>query len=204
MNYRLEILQLARLKGRPTVPDVAAGAGLTPDEAEVAVQEFLRAGDLEESRGRVRLTARGREALAHLIAEERLGIDQERLASAYARFTLINTEFKQLVTDWQMLDGSHPNDHTNPDYDASVISRLAELHNRFTPLLGELAEIATRLANYPARFSSALAKIRAGDHAWFAGPLIDSYHTAWFELHEDLIGLAGLSRSEEAKAGRAQ
>ncbi|HJT90367.1 MAG TPA: hypothetical protein VJ777_00245 [Mycobacterium sp.] len=204
MNYGLAILQLVRLKGRSTLPDVAAGAGLTPDDAEVAVQEFLRAGKLEESRGRLRLTALGREALAHLIAEERLGIDQERLVSAYGRFTPINSEFKQLVTDWQMLDGSHPNDHTNPDYDASVISRLAELHNQFTPLLGELAEIAPRLANYPQRFAAALAKIRAGDHAWFAGPLIDSYHTAWFELHEDLIGLAGLSRSEEAKAGRAQ
>jgi pyruvate,orthophosphate dikinase len=33
--------------------------------------------------------------------------------------------------------------------------------------------------------------------------MIDSYHTVWFELHEDLIGLAGLSRADEAAAGRA-
>jgi hypothetical protein len=33
--------------------------------------------------------------------------------------------------------------------------------------------------------------------------MIDSYHTVWFELHEELIAARGLSREEEAKAGHA-
>jgi hypothetical protein len=33
--------------------------------------------------------------------------------------------------------------------------------------------------------------------------MIDSFHTVWFELHEDLIGLLGRTRAEEAAAGRA-
>ncbi|HJT94780.1 MAG TPA: hypothetical protein VJ777_23065, partial [Mycobacterium sp.] len=70
----LATLQLVRLKKRPRLPDVA-GAGLTPGEPEVVVQELRRAGKLEESRGRYRLTARGPEALAHSIAQERLRID---------------------------------------------------------------------------------------------------------------------------------
>jgi pyruvate,orthophosphate dikinase len=36
-----------------------------------------------------------------------------------------------------------------------------------------------------------------------AAPLIDSYHTVWFELHEDLIFLANTTRAEEAAQGRA-
>ena len=204
MNYGLAILQLVRLKRRPTVADVAVGVGLTPEEVGEAIQDFLRTGDLEETSGRVRLTARGRETLGELIAQERLEIDEKRLAAAYERFGCVNTEFKQLVTDWQMLDSSHPNDHTNADYDASVISRLADLHDQFMPLLGEIGAISPRLANYSQRFAAALLKVCAGEHAWVAGPLVDSYHTAWFELHEDLLGLAGLSRFEEAKAGRAE
>ncbi|MEV6340497.1 hypothetical protein AB0M12_37970 [Nocardia vinacea] len=204
MNYELAILQLVRLRGRPTLPDIATGVGLTPNRAEATVREFLTAGKVEQFRDRLRITEAGRAALADLITQERLGVDQQRLESAYERFTPINAQFKQLVTDWQMIDGSRPNDHTNPDYDAAVISRLGELHNRFSPLLAQLAEIAPRLANYPARFDAALDKIRAGDHTWFARPLIDSYHTAWFELHEDLIGLAGRTRAEEALAGRAE
>jgi len=64
--------------------------------------------------------------------------------------------------------------------------------------------LAPRLAPYPERFGSALARVRAGEHTWLARPMIDSYHTVWFELHEDLIGLAGLTRAGEAAAGRAE
>jgi pyruvate,orthophosphate dikinase len=37
-----------------------------------------------------------------------------------------------------------------------------------------------------------------------ARPIIDSYHTVWFELHEDLMAINGLTRAAEARAGRAQ
>jgi pyruvate,orthophosphate dikinase len=42
-----------------------------------------------------------------------------------------------------------------------------------------------------------------GSHEYIASPRIDSYHTVWFELHEDLILLAGRTREEETAAGRA-
>ena len=204
MNDELAILQLVRLRGRPTVTDVAVAAGLTQGETESAVQELLAAGKVEDSRGRLKIATAGRAVLAELIAQERSQTDQKSLAVAYERFTSVNAQFKQLVTDWQTLDGERPNDHSDAEYDAAVVSRLAKLHEQFVPLLAELAEIAPRLANYPARFAAALDKVLAGDHSWLARPLVDSYHTAWFELHEDLIGLAGLSRVEEALAGRAR
>jgi hypothetical protein len=43
--------------------------------------------------------------------------------------------------------------------------------------------------------------MRAGDTSWFTRPLVDSYHTVWFELHEELIGAAGLTREDEASSG---
>jgi hypothetical protein len=46
-------------------------------------------------------------------------------------------------------------------------------------------------------------KIRGGDPTWLTRPLVDSYHTVWFELHEELIGGAGLTREDEAGAGHA-
>jgi hypothetical protein len=39
---------------------------------------------------------------------------------------------------------------------------------------------------------------------WLSRPLIDSYHTVWFELHEELILAAGLTREAEAESGNAQ
>ncbi|HEV3054876.1 MAG TPA: hypothetical protein VGX45_09500, partial [Solirubrobacteraceae bacterium] len=57
---------------------------------------------------------------------------------------------------------------------------------------------------YAGRFADALQKVQAGDTSWLLKPLIDSYHTVWFEFHEELIGLAGLSREAEAASGRAE
>jgi hypothetical protein len=67
----------------------------------------------------------------------------------------------------------------------------------------ELVRLAPGLAPYPARFARALTEIQAGDHVWFLRPIIDSYHTVWFELHEELIWLSGHTRHAEAVAGRA-
>ena len=43
----------------------------------------------------------------------------------------------------------------------------------------------------------------AGDGKYVASPRVDSYHSIWFELHEDLILLAGRNRADEVAAGRA-
>jgi pyruvate,orthophosphate dikinase len=102
-----------------------------------------------------------------------------------------------------MKDDDTPNDHADPAYDQGVMERLAELHERFQPLLGRIVDAAPRLKPYRARFATAIANVRSGDHSFVARPVTDSYHTVWFELHEELIGLLGRSRAEEAAAGRA-
>ena len=84
-----------------------------------------------------------------------------------------------------------------------MILRLEDLHATSLPLLGEFVDLVPRLHPYIVRLDAALTRIHAGDHRWLAGPLIDSFHTVWFELHEELIGLAGRTRAGEAKAGRA-
>ncbi len=48
-----------------------------------------------------------------------------------------------------------------------------------------------------------MSAVNAGDHRYVASPRVDSYHSVWFELHEELILLAGRSRAEEVAAGRA-
>jgi hypothetical protein len=49
-----------------------------------------------------------------------------------------------------------------------------------------------------------LREVRSGEVAWFARPIIDSYHTVWFELHDELIVATGLTREAEARAGDAE
>ncbi|MGW5385003.1 hypothetical protein [Nocardia sp. NPDC003963] len=204
MLHVLRVLQAARFKGRPTESDLAAAAGLPEAGLTAVLEPLLAAGELHRVGARIKLTAAGRARLDALLAAERTTVDRALLHQRYLDFGAVNSDFKQLVTDWQLIDGEHPNDHTDAEYDARIVARLAVLHERFGPLLAEFVDLAPRLAQYPNRFAAALAQLRAGDPAWFARPLVDSYHTVWFELHEELIGLAGVSRVREEAAERAR
>ena len=198
----LTLLQAVRLKGRVRPTDLAAT--LDEDEASVdtAVKELAEAGLLLEGKT-VRLSPDGRERLSELLGDERRGIDAAAMARAYDEFRTVNREFKSLVTEWQLRDGE-PNDHANAEYDAAVLGRLDTVQTSVLPILGAASTQLPRLAAYSAKLSAALNNIHAGDTTWFTRPLIDSYHTVWFELHEELIGAAGLTREDEADAGHAE
>jgi DNA-binding MarR family transcriptional regulator len=200
---RLRVLRALRLKGRVLPADVAGAAGAEESVSAALLQELSTQGYVEEARGRLKLTPAGREHLDALLTSERETVDGDIVRRLYGEFDDHNTALKSLMTRWQLKAEDTPNDHTDLAYDRAVIDDLVLLDNGFAPLLSRMVAVAPRLGHYPRRFTGALARIEAGDHSWFAKPLADSYHTVWFELHEDLIGLAGLSRAEEAAAGRA-
>lgn len=200
---QIQVLQAIRLKGRPAIADIASATALPPLTVEQILHTLVDNEFCVPSEERHRLTPAGRDRLCALIAAERSRADGPAVDEAYRRFDEHNTVFKEVVTNWQIKDGSTANDHTDAGYDAAVLKRLADLHERVQPLLGELVGLTPRLAPYPGRFAAAMAKVRGGDHAWVAHPMIDSYHTVWFELHEELLGLTGRKRMDEAVAGRA-
>jgi hypothetical protein len=78
------------------------------------------------------------------------------------------------------------------------------VHESALPILASASVHLQRLDAYSAKLATALDKIHAGDTTWFTRPLVDSYHTVWFELHEELIDAAGLTREAEAEAGHAE
>ena len=75
----------------------------------------------------------------------------------------------------------------------------------FTPMRpnGDVdLDAVPRLVRYGPRFDAALEQFRAGDRRYLASPLVDSYHTLWFEFHEELIQLSGLTRASGEAADR--
>jgi pyruvate,orthophosphate dikinase len=199
----LATLQAVRLKGRTTAADVAAATGSDEAAAGAALASLVGDGLLVEKSDRFRLTPEGKEQLGVWLEEERGTVDVAALEPLYEQFDPHNSRLKELASAWQQRDGEM-NDHTDAEYDGKVLEGLDALHADFGPLVDRFVELAPRLAPYPARFTGALEKVRAGDHAYFLRPIIDSYHTVWFELHEDLIGLLGRNRQDEALAGRAE
>ena len=65
------------------------------------------------------------------------------------------------------------------------------------PVLAGLAAALSRFGGYASRLQRAVDEVRAGHGEWFDKPLIDSFHSVWFELHEDLLATLGLERSTE-------
>jgi hypothetical protein len=197
----LTILQAVRLKGRVRLADLAATLGDDADDLAATVDRLTRSGLLVDGKA-LRLSPDGRVRLSELLATERQQIDTAALAAAYADFRAVNAEFKALVTDWQVKNGQ-PNTHDDADYDAAVMARLDHVHHRVVPIVATAAAQLPRLGHYSAKLQTALDNVHAGETLWLSRPLIDSYHTVWFELHEELILAAGLTREAEAKSGDA-
>lgn len=184
--------------GTPTAVAELLGAaeGEVQSGLEAAVGEGLAMG----AKGAFMLTPKGQQALAaEYPAQFAAHRADAALSAGYERFEGINTELKQLITDWQTMTVAGetvPNDHSDADYDNRIIDRLGELHERAAPMLAGLAAKLPRLKRYAERLAHALDKAESGEIAFVSGAKIDSYHTVWFELHEDLIRVLDRKRDD--------
>ncbi len=111
-------------------------------------------------------------------------------------FETLNAELLAVCSAWQVRPGGVPNDHRDAAYDWDVIGRLERLHERAAPRVRRVARVATRFADYDRRLRHALRKIvDDGETDWFTSPRIDSYHTVWNQMHEDLLLALGIPRT---------
>lgn len=198
-DYHLALHGLA-IRKTGDAADVAALVGLDPAVAQKALdwaeagRRVARAGD------KYMLTAPAQMALRMEYSRfyGALRADAAMLA-AYDQFETINSELKRLITDWQTVEVGGDriaNDHANKDYDRRIIDRLGGLHERFEPVLKRMAAEVPRLAIYGDLLLAALEKAEDGDIRWVSDATIASYHTVWFEMHEDLLRILGKVRDE--------
>ncbi len=179
---------------------IAALAGVSVETAGATLAAAEASGRVVAADGKYLLSPAGQMILLGEYSRfyDELRQDQDFVA-AYERFEIINNDLKSLITDWQTMDiGGQkvPNDHSNADYDDRIIGRLGDLHERFEPVLGVMVAREPRLQWYAERLTEALEKAEDGDVAWVSDATIESYHTVWFEMHEDLLRLLGRERTE--------
>ena len=82
-------------------------------------------------------------------------------------------------------------------HDAAVLGELEAVATVAGPVCEQLGGTLERLAGYGPRLAEARARVRAGETDWLTSPVIDSYHTVWFELHENLLMTLGIERGQE-------
>ena len=193
-------LHVVRRRGRASTEAVGAAVGSGVDEL---LQAAVEAGDLVHKEGRAAgwsLTPSGREAHQALLAAERESAGtRDVVGAAYDEFLGINADLIQVCTNWQVKPDGALNDHADAGYDAGVIDGLATIDGRVQPVCARLSDQVARFDRYGPRLSAALARVRAGDGQWFTSPAVESYHTVWFELHEDLLQTLGINRGDETR-----
>ena len=193
-----------RLKGFAEAAAVAEVVAVPEAETKAMLDQLVGEQLASYRDGRLSgftLTPAGRAQHARLLSEEldTHGV-RDAVHAAYARFLRHNGDLLAVCTAWQLREDDGPstiNDHSDPAYDAKVIDQLAGVHANVEPICGELAASLARFANYGPRLTEALVRIQAGDIDWFTKPMIASYHTIWFELHEDLLATLGIERGQE-------
>ena len=201
---QLRVLHAVRLKGFADDAVVASAVGATAADTSGVLGELAAQGLAVKREGRLSgwsLTPDGRATHAKLLAAD---VDEsgcrDAIDDAYRRFLAINQRILECCTQWQLreIDGQQvPNDHSDPAHDAVALANLAKIDDAVQPVCLDLAAAMERFADYGPRLRSARQKVEGGDTDWFTKPLIDSYHTVWFELHEDLLVTLGIERSKE-------
>lgn len=195
-----EALHAVAIRKRTDLEGLVGSTGLARGEIEAALGRAAEAKLVLLARGSYFVTPDGDGALRSAYTERFGAIRADGgLAADYARFEAVNREVKAIVTDWQVrpVGGQRlPNDHSDPAYDDGVLDRLAQAHERAEKVLAALAQRVPRLVRYGERLAMALERAEAGESDWVSGVRCDSYHTVWFELHEDLLRMLDRQREE--------
>jgi hypothetical protein len=180
--------------------EVAALMGLAEDRVAALLEEAAAKGRAAKAGGKYMLTAPAQIALRGEYGRfyDALRANAE-MNAAYDAFEAVNAQLKQLITDWQTVEvaGSRvPNTHADKAYDAKIIDRLGSLHETAERVIGRMAAHLPRLRTYAALLAEALEKAEDGAHEWISDARLPSYHTVWFEMHEDLLRVLGRVRDE--------
>jgi pyruvate,orthophosphate dikinase len=182
----LAVLAALRLAGLCDAAGLATRLVIAPTDASEFLAGCAARGNVEERGRAFTLSDTGRSVLDAALEQERTGIDPAAARRVYAAFTRHDRRLKELLTGWQ-LDGRPP----------GAVVRLAMFHDEFEPVLERAVGLAARLQPFPVRFDAALQRAEAGDDRYLLHPAVDSYHTIWFELHEELLHLNGRTRADE-------
>ena len=208
MSYQSEsnllILHALRIRGFVQLSEIVISTRLKVEEVESHLDSFKENNLVNYREGRIEgwmLTQEGRGRSQQLVTSELESSGfREEINSNYQGFLSSNQRFLSLCTDWQLrtVNGEQEiNDHSDKDYDEEVIARLVDINGEIQPVCESLADSLNRFEGYSRRFSEALHKVQNNEPEWFTKPMIDSYHTIWFELHENLLVTLGIERTKE-------
>jgi hypothetical protein len=157
--------------------------------ATLAAGGLLARKELPQRSGWI-LTAEGARREAQTLDERRRDGVAAAVERAYLAFLEVNSSFKELCTDWQLV---------GPTQQSARAAFAAELEDVVDAARGAVTTAAAEaewFGPYAPRLKRAVTRFGAGDDRYLVSPHVDSVHTIWFECHEDFLVTLGRDRSD--------
>jgi phosphoenolpyruvate-protein kinase (PTS system EI component) len=189
------VLHTLRVRGFVTPDGFTESLGRHPDDLLASLVERGLVRHIEK-RDMYGLLPPGKEQHAAVLDALADDAAQAGLNEHYAAFLALNDTFKQLCTNWQIRN-DEPNDHSDADYDGRCVAQLAKLSANAAAVIDGFGNAVPRMARYNSRLAIAAGRVAGGETKKFTGVMCESFHDIWMELHEDLIVLQRIDRSEE-------
>jgi hypothetical protein len=203
---RLLVLHALRLKGVGQLDLIAAATGLPASTVSTLLDELAGHGLAREHDGVLSgwgLTPAGRAEHQRMLSAELDTVGARgTVETGYRCVRHLNPGVLDACSRWQVREvAGRPvrNDHHDRSHDARVLRDLETALDEVRPTGDELAGELARFGPYAPRLGEALDRAQHGEADYVAKPVIPSFHTVWFELHEDLLLTLGLDRSSETK-----
>lgn len=170
--------------------DVDEILGLDGRDLSALLRDLRSSGLVEDDL--IALTDQGDIQLQASYDSEYDALSDDVRESMHQAFRPLDVEVKRLASAWQDAEARN-------DWDArlEIIEGLEELLQDLRSYLAGPAGDTPRLAEFDARLSAALEKAQSGEFPYVVGVTVDSYHTAWFHLHEDLLRILHKERDPE-------
>lgn len=188
MDRSANVLQYIAMEGVAETESIVADTEGSESELVETLEDLEERG-LVEGDGFWYLTDEGEDHLNELLRQRFTADEIDELESQYAEFESHDLEFKELANAWQQA-----NDESERE---ELIAALAEFHRDVEAFFASFSEsIRNEYETYVADLESALQTLRDGNRDFYTGTEVDSYHTVWFRLHDDLLRTLGKQRDE--------
>ena len=192
--HDFEVLHAVRLRGVANAEQLGEMTGLSAEEIAAAVETLVAEDVVFERQGRrvsgFALTEGGRAVHAERLAAWAMDQPTGPLAKVYDAFLDHNSPLKSLCSAWQQAG-------TDDAARFQAMGDLEDLHDQAAVVFVSAGELIPRFGRYGDRLGAAVEKVKGGDDRFFTSPLVDSYHTVWFEAHEDFLLSLGRDRAAE-------
>jgi hypothetical protein len=160
-------------------------------DIDAALGALTDAG-LIECAGIIIPTPAGLEAMEQWYAADRRELNSADRNALLERFRPLDRELKRIASAWQEAAA-------RDDWDRRLesIEALSALHENTLAYIDQAPASLSRFADFRRRLERAHAGVINGETDFFVGVRCDSYHTIWFQFHEDLLRLLQRERDAE-------